>query len=126
MSSGLLDDQAAGYGAPVVHPLVALTDALETLLDDAGAANAWTMTPTELQEILPRLTWAETRLAEVKLRVLREADRQSVGEDVGATNTPAWWARVTGQRVPPAPPPHWPRSSMRATRPPGPRSRPAG
>jgi len=84
------------------HPLVRFADALDTLLDEAGTANAWTMSPAELQAVLPRLTRAKARLAEVELRVLREADRNSVGSDVGATNTPAWWAHVTGQRVPAA------------------------
>jgi hypothetical protein len=60
------------------------------------------MTPAELQRVLPVLTRASARLAEVELRVLREADRASVGDDVGATNTPAWWAHVTGQRIPSA------------------------
>ena len=84
------------------HPLVQFADALEALLDDAVAGNAWTMTPTELQTVLPRLTRAKARLTEVELRVLREADRHSVGDDIGATNTPAWWAHATGQRVPAA------------------------
>lgn len=85
---------------PTEPPLVQFIGALESLLDTAGAAPAWTLAPAELQELLPRLTRAEARLAEVGLRVLREADRHSVGADVGATNTPAWWAHVTGQRVP--------------------------
>jgi hypothetical protein len=91
-----------GFGAPVAHPLVGLADALDSVLDEAGQANAWSMTPAELQRVLPRLSRARSRLAEVELRVLREADRHSVGEDVGATNTPAWWAHVTGQRIPAA------------------------
>jgi hypothetical protein len=85
---------------PLGHPLVRFLDDLEALLDDAGTANGWTMTPTELQSVLPRVTRAKARLDEVELRVLREADRNHVGDDVGATNTPAWWAHVTGQRVP--------------------------
>jgi hypothetical protein len=88
--------------APTGPALVRCVDALESLLDDMGEANAWSLTCAELQDLLPRLTRAEARLAEVGLRVLREADRQSVGADVGATNTPAWWAHVTGQRVPAA------------------------
>ena len=83
---------------PTGHPLVRFTEALEALLDDAGAANAWTMSPAELQAMLPRITRARARLDEVELRVLREADRQSVGDTVGAADTPAWWAHVTGQR----------------------------
>ena len=85
--------------APTGPALVRYVDALESLLDDMGEANAWSLATGELQDLLPRLTRAEARLAEVALRVLREADRQSVGADVGATNTPAWWAHVTGQRV---------------------------
>jgi hypothetical protein len=85
---------------PTEPPLVQFVGALESLLDAAGDAAAWSLTAAELQELLPRLTRAEARLAEVGLRVLREADRHSVGADAGATDTPAWWAHVTGQRVP--------------------------
>jgi len=102
MSSGLLDDQAAGFGVPGVHPLVRFADALESLLDESSDTAAWTMTPGELQAVLPRLTRAASRLAEVELRVLREADRASVGDDVGATSTPHWWAHTTGQPIPAA------------------------
>src|SRR3954467_3582699 len=98
MSSGLHHD----YGTGHAHPLVGFADALEALLDDARAGNAWTMPPAELQAVLPRLTRAKARLTEVELRVLAEADRHAVGSDVGATDTPAWWAHVTGQRVPAA------------------------
>jgi hypothetical protein len=51
---------------------------------------------------LPRLSRTRNRVAEVELRVLAQADRQSVGDDVGATNTPTWFAHVTGQRAPSA------------------------
>jgi hypothetical protein len=102
MSSGLLDGQAAGFGVPGVHPLVRFAEALESLLDEAADAAAWTMAPAELQAVLPRLTRAAARLAEVELRVLREADRSSVGDDVGATNTAHWWAVATGQPIPAA------------------------
>ena len=79
-----------------------LADALESALDDATGAGAWTMTPGELQAVLPRLTRARSRLVAAELRVLREADRHCVGEDLGASDTPAWWAHVTGQRIPAA------------------------
>src|SRR3954449_883255 len=96
MTSRALQDTTSG------HPLARFAHALERLLDDARGISAWTMTPAELQTVLPRLTRAKARLAEVELRVLAEADRHSVGSDVGATDTPAWWAHVTGQRVPAA------------------------
>jgi len=87
---------------PTPHPLLRCADDLDALLDDAAHVNAWTMSAAELREALPRLSRAKARLAELELRVLREADRQSVGDDLGATNTQAWWAHVTGQAVPTA------------------------
>ena len=102
MSSGLLDDTSAGFGVSPAHPLVRLADVLESLLDETRDVAAWSMTPANLQAVLPRLTRAAARLAEVELRVLRAADAASVGDDVGATNTAHWWAHTTGQRIPAA------------------------
>ena len=99
MSSGPVDDSDFGVAAGR-HPVVGFVDALERLLDDASVANAWTMTRAELAAVLPRITRAKARLDEVELRVLREAHRNAVGDDVGATSTPAWWAHVTGQPMP--------------------------
>jgi hypothetical protein len=91
-----------GHDASAAHPLLALADALEDLLTKATDAPTWSMTPADLQDVLPRLTRVRSRVAEVELRVLAEADRAGVGDDVGSTNTPAWFAHVTGQRVPTA------------------------
>jgi hypothetical protein len=102
MSSGLLDDHAAGFGLPAVHPLVRFVGALESLLDDVTDAAAWTMSTAELQQVLPRLTRAAARLTDIELRTLRAADAAAVGADTGATNTAHWWANVTGQRIPAA------------------------
>lgn len=87
---------------PTRHPLVAVAEDLETLLGEVGQSPAWTLSPGDLRDLLPRLTRVRARVAEVELRVAREADRASVGDDVGATNTPAWCAHATGQRVPTA------------------------
>lgn len=87
---------------PTRHPLVGFTEDLEALLGEVDQSPAWTLSSAQLQDLLPRLTRVRNRLAEVELRVVREADRADVGDDVGATNTPAWWAHVTGQRVPTA------------------------
>lgn len=87
---------------PARHPLVGFTEDVEALLGEVGESPAWTLSTNDLRELLPRLTRVRARLTEVELRVAREADRASVGDDVGATNTPAWWAHATGQRVPAA------------------------
>lgn len=96
MTSGRSD----GFGSPAVHPIARFVGHLEDLLDEDGAAPAWAITPSDLGDALPRLTRLQARLTELVLRVLREADRQQVGDNVDATNTPAWWAHTTGQRVP--------------------------
>jgi len=88
--------------AAAQHPLARLVEELEALLEDTSHGNAWTLTPGQLEDLLPRLTRAKARLVEVELRVLREADRQAVGDAVGASNTPAWWAHATGQPIPAA------------------------
>lgn len=82
------------------HALVGFAEDLEALLGEVGQSPAWTLSPGDLRDLLPRLTRLRARVVEVELRVAREADRASIGDDVGATNTPAWWAHVTGQRVP--------------------------
>lgn len=96
MTSGLIDDTA------LAHPLVGFVASLEALLDDAATANAWTMSRSELAAVLPRLTRAKARLAELELRTLVEADRSSVGDETGFTTTPLWWAHTTGQTKPAA------------------------
>lgn len=62
-------------GAGQAHPLAVLTDELGDRMERAAGANAWTMTPGELQDVLPRLTRAKAQLEALELRVLVEADR---------------------------------------------------
>src|SRR5690606_898311 len=85
MSSGLIEQQPT-------HPLVRLVDALGALLEEDAEAPAWTLTPSELTDLLPRLARATNRLDALELRLLREADRHQVGDRVGAANTAGWWA----------------------------------
>ncbi len=51
------------------------------------------MTPAELQQVLPRLTRAAARLAEVELRVLAQADRD------GETRLDPKALRVAGREI---------------------------
>lgn len=82
------------------HPVAALACELTDLLDGATDTTPWSMTPQELKDVLPRLTRARARLEALELRVLVEADRVSVGDEDGASNTAAWWAHTTGQTRP--------------------------
>jgi hypothetical protein len=53
------------------------------------------MTPAEQRKALVALHRQQARLAELELRVLAAADRNRVGDDSGATSTPAWLAHAT-------------------------------
>src|SRR5690349_23105880 len=92
------------------HPLLCLVGQLKAVLDATDAGRAWTLTPSELTELLPELTRLKARLAAVELAVAAEADRAQVGDPVGAANTAAWWAHQTRMTQPAA------RSAMRLAR----------
>ncbi|MET3961027.1 hypothetical protein ABIE44_000961 [Marmoricola sp. OAE513] len=88
MTSRLIGDNAA-------HPLESLVLGLEELTATSHGAPAWTLTSSQLADLLPRLVVAENRLAAVRLAMLAEADRHQIGDSVGAANTGAWFANVT-------------------------------
>lgn len=85
-----------------MHPLASLVLDLERLFDDLGNRPAWTLTPAELTDLLPRLARVRNRLEALELRMLREADRHQVGDPVGAANTAGWWANTTRTTKPAA------------------------
>lgn len=95
MSEGLVDNGAD-------HPLVGLVASLESLLGRSASAPAWTLTSTELVDLLPRLALVERQLAATRLVMLREADRHQVGDPNGFANTLGWWSTVTRSTKPAA------------------------
>ena len=90
MSSG----QVAVYGE---HPLVSLLSELKSLRERYAEAPglAWTLTPSQLTELVPGHAELSNWLAAAGLAMLREADRHQVGDPIGAANTAAWFARVS-------------------------------
>lgn len=60
-------------------------------------APAWSMSPMDLAETVVELTRLEGMVAELRLRVLAEADKVDVGCTSGATGTAAWLAHTTRQ-----------------------------
>ncbi|MBO9523418.1 MAG: DUF222 domain-containing protein, partial [Nocardioidaceae bacterium] len=84
------------------HPLVSFVGEFESLLARVSGAPAWTLTASELTDLLPRLARAANQVASVQLRMLREADRHQVGDPVGAANTAGWWAHQTRTTKPAA------------------------
>jgi hypothetical protein len=84
----------AGTG-PVGHPVVRFLDSLSGALDRLAEVPLWAMTPDEQRAALVAMRRQRARLEELELRVLRQADRDQVGADTGATSTPAWLAHAT-------------------------------
>src|SRR5919107_1508345 len=79
-----------GGGPPSRHPVARFVDALTRGLDGLSQTPTWSMTPAEQAEVLVALRAQRVRLAEVELRVLVAADRNSVGAEAGAASTAAW------------------------------------
>jgi hypothetical protein len=75
--------------------VVRFTESLHGALDRLAETPTWSMTPEEQRTVLVELARAEARVAELRLRVLVQADRDGVGVDSGATSTPAWLAHAT-------------------------------
>lgn len=71
-------------------------DSLSRGLDALSQTPTWCMTPAEQAEALVASRAQRARLAELELRVLVAADRNSVGADAGATSTAVWLAEATG------------------------------
>ncbi len=53
------------------------------------------MQDEETRATLTRLSRAEARVAELKLRVAAHGEKNKIGDDTGATSTANWWAHTT-------------------------------
>jgi hypothetical protein len=97
MSSGEIDQQRVPS-----HPFLAMLDELDQVREKYADAPAWTMTPNQLLEAIPRLAVHQNAVAAVGLAMLREADRHQVGDPIGSANTAGWFATVTRSSKPAA------------------------
>ncbi|RNL78660.1 HNH endonuclease signature motif containing protein [Nocardioides marmorisolisilvae] len=77
------------------HPVLSMLDELEAVRAKYAGAPVWTMSVTELSEAVPRLATHNTAMRALGLTVLREADRQQVGDPNGYANTLGWYAAAT-------------------------------
>ena len=75
--------------------MVRFAASLSGALDGLAGTPLWSMTPEEQRTALVELRRQRTRLEELELRLLVQADRDGVGADSGATSTPAWLAHAT-------------------------------
>jgi hypothetical protein len=83
--------------SPAPHPVVGFAARLEAVLDTLADAPVWSMTTDEQAETLVLLTRAVSRVAELRLRVLAQADTSDVAAETGATSTGAWLGHATRQ-----------------------------
>src|SRR5687768_3090236 len=77
------------------HPITVAAREIEELLDDLVEQSTWSMQDEETRAALTRLTRAEARVTELKLRVAAHGEKNKIGDDSGATSTANWWAHAT-------------------------------
>ncbi len=77
------------------HPITRFTGRIHEVLDGLADTPAWSMTPTEQRTALIELSRAESRILELRLRVLAAADHADIAADSGASSTAAWLAHAT-------------------------------
>jgi hypothetical protein len=77
------------------NPVHGFAGAALAALDRVGRSPAWSMTPEEQGEALVELTRVQSRICELRLRVLASADLGQIGDKEGASSTAAWLSRHT-------------------------------
>lgn len=74
-------------GRELIHPVVSAVAAVGSALDGVGEVSVWSMTAEEQTRTLRDIARVEARLAEVKLRVVHQAQLDGTGATVGASST---------------------------------------
>lgn len=83
-------------GAVGEHPIPAALSRIEAALDEVADTNPAYLTPEAKGAALTRLARAESRLTELRLRVLADAD--DLAATTGARDAAAWYAHATHTR----------------------------
>jgi hypothetical protein len=79
------------------HVVAAFSARLHEVLDGLLEAPVWSMSAAEQRTVLVELSRAESRICQLRLRVVAAADRADAVADSGATSTAAWLAHRTRQ-----------------------------
>ena len=80
-----------------IHPVAGFAARLNAVLDGLVDVPVWSMSADEQRVVLAGLARAESRLAELRLRVLAAADSSDVAAETAASSTAAWVAHTTRQ-----------------------------
>src|SRR3954471_17898015 len=92
----------ATQGPDAMHPIAWFGTRLHEVLDSLADTAAWSMTADEQRSALVELSRAQSRIAELRLRVLAAADRNDIAAESAATSTTAWLAAATRSTRPEA------------------------
>ena len=84
------------FSDPGTHPVAAVVAHFHGELDELDP-RLWSMTESELAQVLPALTRLRHRIAALELAAAHQADTKGLGTEVGATDTGAYWASTTRQ-----------------------------
>jgi hypothetical protein len=100
--SAIPSERGASWRAPGVDaaasPLVeVLLQQLSRVLDELGEVALGALRDADVVRLLDGATVASSRMAAQQGRVVAEADRRRLGDEVGARHTHQWWAGRSGQ-----------------------------
>lgn len=97
MTATLEAQRSSGGMPPLYHPIAVCLSALDAALDEVSHARCWSLSDAELVELASAAQRECSRLEELRLRLVAEADRRDAGKLVAATSTSVFLA--AGQRI---------------------------
>jgi hypothetical protein len=77
------------------HPVSAVVASVRAELGSVVGTPVWSMPPEELGSTLVEVTRLQAQVTQLQLRLLAQAERVVLGQDVGATSAANWLAHET-------------------------------
>jgi hypothetical protein len=77
------------------HPVSAVVASVRAELGSVAGTPIWSMQSEELGSTLVEVTRLQAQVDQLQLRLLAQASRMDVGQDVGATSAANWLAHQT-------------------------------
>jgi hypothetical protein len=77
------------------HPVSSVVASVRAELGSVAGTRVWSMPPEELGSTLVEVTRLQAQVSQLQLRLLAQAERVGVGQEVGATSAANWLAHQT-------------------------------
>jgi hypothetical protein len=77
------------------HPVSSVVASVRGELGSVAGTPVWSMPPEELGSTLVAVTELAAQVAQLQLRLLAQAERVGIGQEVGATSAANWLAHQT-------------------------------